>query len=347
MKFFLIIILSYILLLGYCFASSDIYVSDFIEINIQNEIILDAKNREIEKIKYITLNNIFDKILNKKNLIKIKRKVNLQNEINYLIKDINIEDEFISSNKYSAKIKINYNKNAIIELMRNNKINYSDTESSKILLIFSHSNKLTKEGLSTNNKLYKKMIINKYKLLNFTYPLLTTNDRFILPYNKIINKNKKSLQKIANKYNSKFIIILNIMDNNSKKEINIHSYTKNNNSISTISKFEIDSEKDFIKPFLDVIDNWWKEFNMIENNIINMDLCVIRNSNIHELYFLKSKILALTQVKSFDLMQINNGLNMYKLVFYGKYSILSNKLKKDRINFEINKDQECIISNLN
>ena len=92
-------------------ANEKIYESNFFEININTKNIEEDKNREIEKVKILSLDIILNRILNKKNINNFKKRINLQNEINYLIKNIIIENEFISNNKYSAKVKINFDSN--------------------------------------------------------------------------------------------------------------------------------------------------------------------------------------------------------------------------------------------
>ena len=87
-----------------------IHTTNFHKIEITNENISIAKVREINKIKIISIENIFDKILTKSEKNKLKRLDNLDQSLEYLIKNIIIENEFISKNIYKADIKINYDK---------------------------------------------------------------------------------------------------------------------------------------------------------------------------------------------------------------------------------------------
>ena len=68
--------------------SNDIYGTSFHRIEITNENISDAKVREINKIKIISIENIFDKILTKNEKNKLKRLDNLDQSLEYLIKNI-------------------------------------------------------------------------------------------------------------------------------------------------------------------------------------------------------------------------------------------------------------------
>ena len=131
--------------------SNDIYETNFHKIAITNENISIAKVREINKIKIISIENIFDKILTKSEKNKLKRLDNLDQSLEYLIKNIIIENEFISKNIYKADIKINYDKDKIINLFRSKKINYSDILSPIFLIVATEEKTLIYNGLSINN----------------------------------------------------------------------------------------------------------------------------------------------------------------------------------------------------
>ena len=64
--------------------SNDIYGTSFHRIEITNENISDAKVREINKIKIISIENIFDKVLTKSEKNKLD---NLGQSLEYLIKN--------------------------------------------------------------------------------------------------------------------------------------------------------------------------------------------------------------------------------------------------------------------
>ena len=325
-------------------ASEKIYESNFFEININTKNIEEDKNREIEKVKILSLDVILNKILNKKNINNLKKKVNLENEINYLIKNIIIENEFISNNKYSAKVKINFDKVEIIELFRKNMINYSDLESSDLMFVVYENNSLSKEGLSKNNSFYKKVNIKNFGLLNFIYPDLSLNDRFILPYNEIENINLSNFNELSKKYQTNYLIIVKINTNEINNNFDIYFYSSAKNEIIYSSNFNISSNIDYLNQLLSIINDWWKNLNIIDQRIINKQSCFIKNSNIHELYFIISKIKSISQIKSFNLLKINLGMNLYDIIYYGDTSNFFSKLDNKRIKNYFDSKKECILS---
>ena len=77
---------------------------------------------------------------------------------------------------------------------------------------------------------------------------------------------------------------------------------------------------------------------------MNKRSCLIKNSNIRELYYINSKINSISQVKSNILNQINLGLNMQDITFYGDLMPLTVKLLEDKIELLVTSDSQCIIS---
>ena len=342
MKIFLLLLS--IILNKSLLANEKIYESNFVEININTKNIAEDKNREIEKVKILSLDIILNKILNKKNINNFKKKINLQNEINYLIKNIIIENEFISNNKYSAKVKINFDKVEIIELFRKNKINYSDLESSDLMFVAYENNSLSKEGLSINNTFYKKVNIKNYGLLNFIYPDLSLNDRFILPYNEIENMSLSNFNEFSNKYKTNYLIIVKIKNDKIKKDFSIHLYSSIKDEIVYISNFQINNNINYQNQLLSIINDWWKNLNTIDLRIINKQSCLIKNSNIHELYFIISKIKSISQIKSFNLLKIDLGMNLYDIIYYGDKLNFYSKLTNKSIKNNIDSKKQCILS---
>ena len=107
MKIFFLLIY-FILFINDSYALN-LFSTEFYNVDIENKNIEEVKNLEIEKIKFLSFNHIFNKILDKKDIGLFKRKINFSEYIEYTIKNIIIENEFISKNKYKAKIKINFN----------------------------------------------------------------------------------------------------------------------------------------------------------------------------------------------------------------------------------------------
>ena len=344
MKIFLFILIIIFYYSNSISAFESIYDSDYKKIDIDNEIISEAKFREIDKVKILSLNLILNNILTKNNLFKLSSLVDIKKEINYLIRNINIENEFISSNKYSANIKINFDKKQIIELLRENNISYTDIKSSNILLIFSEKNEFTNEGLSKNNNLYKEIKKNKKGLLNFIYPDLSLNDRYILPYKKIIEKDLDSVSFISNKYKVNFAIIFSLDKISSINKIDISYYSSSEKKIFQIGNFKYDKDISSQEELFNILDEWWKEQYLIESLKWEIMSCSIINSNIHELNYVNSTIASLSQTESINLRKINLGKNVYDISYFGKLSIFSLKLLKYNIILKQDLKNDCIIS---
>ena len=345
-KFLVIILISFILCKA-LYAYEDIYETKFYEININNEIIADAKNREINLIIKNSFYNILRKILTEENYKKLKKKNYDENQISYLVKNIIIEDEFISDNKYSSKVKVNFENSEIIQLLRNNKINYTDFSSSDILIVFAESKNLILSGLSGDNNFYKSHNLDNYGLINLIYPDLSPNDRYILPYDKIIKKDLKALKIISKKYDVNYIYLVNSKNLNFINYVDASVYSLAKNKIVDKIKYSYDVNYKHQDKLFIYLDNWWKRYNLVDNTIINKKKCYVKNSNIHELYFIKSKILSISQVDSLILNNINLGLNAYDLLFYGGYLNLYSKLLEFKIKIESKENKDCLISILN
>ena len=166
------------------------------------------------------------------------------------------------------------------------------------------NNSLSKEGLSINNSFYKKVNIKNYGLLNFIYPDLTLNDRFILPYNEIENISLSNFNELSNKYKTNYLIIVKVKTDKIKNDFSIHFYSSANDEIVYTSSFKINNNTNYQNQLLSVINDWWKNLNIIDHKIINKQSWFYKNSNIHELYFIISKIKSISQIKSFNLLKI-------------------------------------------
>ena len=202
------------MLIKFSYGNDNIYETVFHKIEIINKDFTQSKIEKIEEIKIISIENILHRILTKYNFNKLNRLIDINKEKNYLIKNILIENEFISLNRYSADIKINYDKDEIIKMLRKYKINYTDFHSPNFLIISGEKDNIYNIGLSHNNNFYKNSDFNNYGLLNIIYPNLSLNDRYILPYNKIIKKDLISFVDISSKYNVEFIFLIFIEKKN-------------------------------------------------------------------------------------------------------------------------------------
>ncbi len=148
------------------FSFDNIYETEFYNVEINNEIINDSKLREINKIKKLSFHNLLKKILSKNDYNKLNKIINLDDEIDYLIKSILINDEFISSNKYKAKIKINFDKKEIVNFLRTNKINYTDLTSPNFLVVVAEKKNISQAGISNENSFYNASLPYDFNLIN-------------------------------------------------------------------------------------------------------------------------------------------------------------------------------------
>ena len=103
--------------------ASDLFESPFKKIEFQTNNIEDTKNYHINELKIFNLNLILKNILTNENYKKLRNKIDSK-FADRLIKNIIIENEKILNSRYSANIKINFDKNLIIKLLRNNKLSY-------------------------------------------------------------------------------------------------------------------------------------------------------------------------------------------------------------------------------
>ena len=347
MKKFIFLVLIYLSVSKLSFSSNLAYETNFYNVDINSELIEDVKIKEINNIKRLSFENILHKILTEDNFNKFNKSINANEEINYIIKNILIEDEFVSSNKYKAKIKVNFDYKEIVKLLRTNKINYTDYISSNFLVVVAESVELLNNGLSKNNSFYNKKIKTNFDLINIKYPDLSINDRFILPYNKIIKKDLLSLRNIAIKYDTDYIFVILFNQKNNIYKFNISVYSIKKNQLDFINELIIESDLNYQNILFDSLNNWWKNNNLINNSIQNNLSCILKNSNLHELKFMNNKINSISQVKSNKLKQISLNANIQDIVYYGDLTNLSSKLIYEKIKIEFNNKSECIISTTN
>ena len=243
--------------------------------------------------------------------------------------------------KISIKLKLK------LILIRQSKLDYTDFYSDNYLLITSETNSFNQYGLSNKNIFYLLPERNKYKFLNLKYPELTVNDRFILPYNKIINLDIASLSLILEKYEIENAFIINYIKKNNLNIFNLYSYNLKSNIINKISKIELTKQDNFDIEIFEILNHWWQSNNYIDNKILNKYLCNIYSSNMNELNFINSSINSISQIKNNSVSQIKFGKNINNIVFFGDLFFLKYKLKKYKIKIDINVNNECSIRMMN
>ena len=329
--------------------SDEIYDSYFHHIEIDTNNALNTKNKEIKKIKNKSLIHIIDKILDDNNKKIFKRKFNYSNDFDKIFKNMIIENEVITKDKYIADIKINFQKKDLISLLRSFKLNYSDNISDQYLLISSYTSNFINFGLSKKNILYL-LMENDYMhkedyLIKFKLPKLNANDRFIASYKNIINKNINSFYNISKKYNNSDILIININENNKKITITNYLFNFSTKKILFINKVDIQNKKFMINKLFFLFNEWWKKNNKVNNIILNNLLCRIQSNQFSDLIYIKSEIKKLSQFKSIITKNIEYNYNEEFIEYFGAFQLLKKNLLRSKI--IINKeDYKCVISKI-
>ncbi len=326
----------------------NIYTTDFHHIEIKTNDATKTKLEEIEKIKIKSFISILDKILTTEDINYLIKKNQHQKYLGNFVKNIIIENEFITNEKYIADIKINFNKKDIIHFLRSSKLNYTDMSSEPILILSSYDEELITYGLTEKNIFYdidKLALEINNKLLNIKIPELNPNDRFITSYKSIINNDITSLSKIANKYNVNDIFIINIKKIK-KDELNIkieyYSYqTEKVLFVGVLNLYDVNELHNYI---ISHLNDWWIKNHLIDNNIINIVTCSINSQNYSDLIDIKDKIKNLSQFKSIKTMMISYNNNIEKIEFYGDYSIFTESLLLN--NIEIKTNDKCSIRSM-
>jgi len=318
--------------------SESVFDSNFIDINIESLNANETKMSSINDVKNITIMNLTNKILDNKSKKKLYKIIEAGVNSDQFIQNIIIENEIITNEKYIAKIKINLNKEKFVNLLRDNKINYTDIQSKPFLVISSYNINFIKIGLnkkkSFNNFLKQKKIIKK-SLVKYSFPSLDANDRYILPYEKILKKDINGFNTLLNKYNLDQLILINILKSNTTNQTNVNisiyineKFTtigdinlKNNNFESQNKLFEFISDK-----LLIYINDWWKKKYQINNSVFNKIECRILSKNFEDLIKIKSDINNLSQVKYIKTKKIQLNSNIVDIFYYGNFDVLHESL---------------------
>ena len=324
---------------------NDIYKSDFYHIEIITNDATKSKFEEIEKIKIKSFIAILNKILTTENINYLIRNIQYQEYLSNFVQNIIIENELITNEKYITDIKINFNREDIINFLRNNKLNYTDISSEPFLILSSYNEEFITYGLTEKNIFYDidKLVLEfKNKLLNIKIPDLNANDRFILSYKNLINNDPISYSKIANKYNVKDIFIINIKNTiNEEFNIQIKYYSNKTEKFYFLGVLNLNDVKELHNDIFSYLNDWWKKNHLIDNNIINLVTCSINTHNYSDLIVIKDKIKNLSQFKSIKTMVISYNNNIEKIEFYGDYSSFVESLLLN--NIEIITNDKCAI----
>tara|TARA_Y100000590_G_scaffold470368_1_gene664217 strand:+ start:3716 stop:4792 length:1077 start_codon:yes stop_codon:yes gene_type:complete len=354
-KIFVISITLFTFLVSHESFSKDIFDGNFFKINIKSSNVSESKKIIIDEIKDKALSQLIDKILTTESKKKFKRLIRDNLTSDQLLRNIIIDNEIITNDKYIADIQINFNKEKIITILRNNKINYTDLQSNPFLIIISSSEEFVNLGIDKKNLLYKyieESAINKESIIKYEFPFFDKNDKFILPYKKIISKDKKSFNQILNKYNLKKILYVNINDSIIQNILEVDIFLFHQNSFQEIIKFQKKYQKqsenilllnNLSKDITSYLDNWWKKNNQINNSFYSEIDCLIISKDFNDLIQIKSNIKNLSQIKSLNTKKIELNKNLVKLKFYGDINILQKSLST--YDTSLKQNNNCIIVN--
>ena len=337
----LLIFFIIILLFNKNIFAQNFFDTEFHEIKFVSQNIDEDKKEKITDIKYISINKIFKNILLDEDYKKIKKKIN-EDFINYLIKNIQIEDEKIVNNNYYSNIKINFNKKKIIQYLRDNKLNYIEFIPEDFFIIIIQQEGLIKNMFTKNNDYYNYLLINNFQSF-YKIPNLDVNDRFLLDIEDINNRNFYKINKFLDKYSKKNSIL--VFSNKINKNIEYKFYYYEDNQFIELKEYTYD-DNDYNKFFkqlkIDII-NKWKSINYIQNEKLNDIYCEITYFNLPELKQILITIDNITTINEIALKSIAFQKNDYTLDFFGTTDLLPILFNQNGLDIKIEKD-DCRIS---
>ena len=323
--------------------ANNLFESSFKKIEFQNNNIEGTKNYHINELKILNLNQILKNILTIENYKKLRNIIDSQ-FADRLIKNIVIENEKILNDRYSASIKINFNKNLIIKLLRNNKLPYVEYLPDNFLTIILDERVIQQNLLTIENKYYDYLMKNEQEYLSFyMIPNLDINDRFLINAKNVINKDLSSINKIFNKYDNSNSII--IYSNFKSNFYNIEIHLINNNSFLFVEKLKTNNlnyETFFTNLKFKILDIW-KANNYIQNTKVNKIECSVNSLNIYELQKINSLIKSISIISDYKLKKIKLYKNLYEISYFGDNDIFKKLLSMKSININLI-NNKCEIS---
>ena len=323
--------------------SNNLFETEIFNIKFESKNIEETKKNKIDEIKNQSFNKILKNLLIKKDYIKITKNKD-KNFSDKFILNILINDEKIINEIYSANIKVNFNKNLIIEFLRSNKINYVEFIPNDFLTIILAETEINENLFSEKNLYYNFLKNNNNSIYDFYFlPKLDINDRFLLSKDDIINLNYINLKKISDKYDKKNILIIHFKSNS--KIINYKVYLSNKKSFklllnSSDKNFNLDS---FFTDIIPIVTNQWKINNLISTSTFKSIECNIKTLNIYELKNIKNLLKSSTLINEIILKTISLNSNSYFINYYGNEFMLINSLNRKNINISF-ENNICNIS---
>jgi len=339
-NFFIIIIMIFF---SQLLNANNLFESTFKKIEFQSNNIEYNKNFHINELKVSNVNQILKNILTNENYKKLRNNIDSK-FADRLIKNIIIENEKILNDRYSANIKINFDKNLIISLLRNNKLPYVEYLPENFLTIILDERSIQQNLFTNDNKFYDYLINNEQEDLSFyMIPNLDINDRFLISATNIINKDLSNIIKFYKKYNNSNLILIHSNFNDNFYNIQIHLI--NNNSFLFLGNFKtnnLDYETFFTNLKFKVLDVW-KANNFIQNIKVNKIECSVNYLNIYELQKINSIVKSISIINEYKLKKIKLYKNLYEIRYFGDYDIFKKLLSMKLININLI-NNKCVIN---
>ena len=337
----ILIIVPLIILTNYCY-SKNLFESDFYDINFTSNNVENKKISKIRETKFISIDQILNKILINNDYQEIKKNLD-EDFINIFIKNILIEEEKIINNNYSSKIKINFDKNRLINYLRNKKISYVEYLPKEIFIIIYEKENLFENLFSVKNRHYDYLIKNNYYNNFYIIPNLDLNDRYLLTGKNIDNNNLAKIKKFTSKYAKNDALI--IISNYDGKTITYSNYYYSSNDIIKLKDFKTNNYNypNLFKFLKNEFIQYWKLKNSINNKILNSIKCDIKYFNLQELRQIKINLNNISSVKNVKLKKISLKSNLYKIEYFGEYRFLPELSSLNNLEMKID-EESCKIS---
>ena len=338
MKFFILFLI--LILINKNLQSSELFESSFYDIEFISNNIENEKIITINKIKEQTFISILKKTLSNNEFSKIQKILN-EDFINNFVKNVIINDEKIINNKYLSKIKVNFNKQKIINFFREKKIPYVDYYPAKFLLIIYEEDEINKNLFTKNNSYYSYLNNNFDSKSIFKIPNLDINDRFLLKKEDLKSRNIEKIIHFSEKYNLKEIIVLYAKKNKNKVIYNV-MLLSDKKILETEIIFDKYEFEELFKILQNQTINNWKLINQIQNDSLNVINCKINYFNMLELKEIKRNLKKISIIKDLNIKNISYKKIEYEMYYFGNFKTLFNLFSLNQLIIN-NINNECII----
>lgn len=320
--------------------TNNLFDSSFYDIEFESQNIEDDKINQIKIIKKNSILSILNKTLYKQKYEEVKNYLS-EDLINTFIKNIIIEDEKIINDIYKSKIKINFDKNKIVNFYREKNIPYVEYYPKKFLLIIYEENKISNNLFSKNNQYYSYYNDNLKNNKFFKIPKLDINDRFILNKEHLLERNIDKIKNFSDKYNLDETIIVIVKKNNNKVNYDLILYTagaifekKLHLNINKFDFFFKNLEKESI--------SIWKKNNLIQNNYTNFIKCKVSYFSIFELKEIRNYLDNISVIKDLKVKSLSHKNIEYDIYYYGNFQLLTKIFELNKLTINNNKNL-CVI----